>query len=290
MVKIITGLFFLNTIFQSNMEFCKILFRTEGVEKAYPLLSNDGKRILYQSNATGKWQLLISDLAGNNQVAVTKNNHNNNFANWSADNEWITFVSDRDGNEEIYLMRTNGKDLKRLTNDKSSDIHPYFSPDSKYILFNSTRGNGSYDIYRYTIKTGLTERLTNTIEDENYARYSPDMKKIIYVKSGKFGDDLFVMNTVNKLSENITNTPETIDNWPMFDKNGTWIYFTSKSNGSQCIFKMKPDGSEVTQITYPTEEDEVHARVCVSSDNKKIIFNRKIGKTIEIWEYRLDPS
>ncbi len=51
MIKIITGLFFLNTLFQSNIEFCKILFRTEGVENAYPRLSNDGKKIMYQSNA-----------------------------------------------------------------------------------------------------------------------------------------------------------------------------------------------------------------------------------------------
>ena len=188
------------------------------------------------------------------------------------------------------MMRSNGKDMKRLTNHKGSDIHPYFSPDSRYILFNSTRGNGSYDIYRYTIKTGLTERITNTKEDENYARYSPDMKSIVYTKTDKKSDDLYVMNVTNKVSENITNTPEIPDNWPTFDKNGSWIYFSSMKNGSNCIFKMKPDGSEVTQITYPLEDDEEHARVFISQDNKTIIFNKKVGKTIEIWKYRLDPS
>lgn len=290
MVKIITGLFFLNTIFQSNMEFCKIIFRMEGVENAYPRLSSDSKRILYQSNSTGKWQLLIYDITNNIHKEVTKDKFNNNFADWSTDNEWITFVSDRDGNEEIYLMRTNGKDLKRITTDKGRDIHPHFSPDGKQILFSSTRGNGSLDIYKYTIKTNSIERITYTKEEELFARYSPDMKKIVYSKMDDKTDDVFVLNVNTHVSENLTNTPEVQDGWPMYNKNGNWIYYSSTKNGSRCIFKMKPDGSEVTQVTYPTEDNEEHARVFVSQDEKTLLFNKKIGKTMEIWKIALNES
>lgn len=290
MVKIITGLFFLNTLFQSNMEFCKILFRTEGVENAYPHLSIDSKRILYQSNATGKWQLLIFDLNTNSHIEVTKDKFNNNFADWSTDNEWISFVSDRDGNEEVYLMRTNGKDLKRITNDKGSDIHPHFSPDGKQLLFSSTRGNGTLDIYKYVIKTGALERITYTKEDELFARYSPDMKKIVYSKMGEKTDDVFVLNVTTHQSENLTNTPDIQDGWPMYNKTGDWIYYSTVKNGSRCIFKMKQDGTDVTQITFPTEEKEEHARVFVSQDEKTLIFNKKTGKTISIWTANLNPS
>jgi Tol biopolymer transport system component len=290
MVKIITGLFFLNTLFQSNMELCKILFRTEGVENAYPQLSADAKRILYQSNASGKWQLMIFDLNSNAHVEITKDKFNNNFADWSEDNEWITFVSDRDGNEEVYLVRTNGKDLKRITTDKGRDIHPHFSPDGKQLLFSSTRGNGSLDIYKYTIKTGMVERLTYTKEEELFARYSPDMKKIVYSKMDAKTDDVFVMNVTTHQTENLTNTPDEQDGWPMFNKTGNWIYYSAMKNNSRCIFKMKPDGSDVTQVTFPVEENEEHARVSVSQDEKTLIFNKKNGKTISIWTHNLNPS
>lgn len=294
MVKIITGLFFLNTLFQSNLEFCKILFHTEGVENAYPQLSNDSKRILYQSNASGHWQLMIFDLNINTHLELTKDKFNNNYADWSEDNEWITFVSDRDGNEEIYLMRTNGKELKRVTNYKGSDIHPHFSPDGKFILFSSTRGNGSYDIYKYTIKTSAIERITYTKEEELFARYSPDMSKIVYSKMDdtKNTDDVYVLNISTQRTENLTNTPEEVDGWPIFNKTGDWIYYSAVKNNSRCIFKMKPDGSDVTQITFPTDEkiNEEHARVSVSKDEKTLIFNKKKGKTISIWTHNLNPS
>lgn len=290
MVKIITGLFFLNTILQSNMEFCRTLFRTEGIQNAQPHLSKDGERVLYQSNATGKWQLMIFNQLTNTHTELTNNHFNNYDADWSLNNEWVSFVSDRDGNEELYLMKSNGTELKRLTNDKARDVNPYFSPDNKYILFNSTRGNGSLDIYRYTIKTSTIERITNTKENETFARYSPDMKKIVYLKNDEKTDDVFLLNTLTNQSENITNTPDEADSWPMFNKTGEWIYFSSVKNGAQCIFKMKPNGSNVTQITYPSDDLEENSRVYISHDEKTMLFNKKVGKTLEVWGCTLDPS
>src|SRR5262245_36988508 len=132
---------------------CKTIYRVNDKESAYPRFSNDNKKILFQSNASGKWQLQVLDIALNSVRNITHDTANNNFPDWSPDNKLIAFVSDRDGNEEIYLLNTIDSSLKRITNDAARDIHPYFSPDGNFILFNSTRGNGSLDIYRYEIKT-----------------------------------------------------------------------------------------------------------------------------------------
>lgn len=40
---------------------------------------------------------------------------------WSPDGGWILFLSERDGNREVYRMRRDGKDLARLTNDLGVD-------------------------------------------------------------------------------------------------------------------------------------------------------------------------
>ena len=40
----------------------------------------------------------------------------------------IAFVSDRDGNDEIYIMNANGSGLKRLTNNPGIDGYPSWSP------------------------------------------------------------------------------------------------------------------------------------------------------------------
>jgi len=76
-----------------------VLLHEDGVENAYPRLSRDGKRILYQSNRTGKWQLYIMDITTKKQERITNDAFNNNFVDWSMDGLWVAFVSDRDGNE-----------------------------------------------------------------------------------------------------------------------------------------------------------------------------------------------
>ena len=73
-----------------------ILLSEPGVENAYPRLSNDGRRILYQSNRTGSWQLFIVDTTTREQQRLTTDTFNNNFVDWSADNEWVAFVSRAD--------------------------------------------------------------------------------------------------------------------------------------------------------------------------------------------------
>ena len=55
----------------------------------------------------------------------------------------IAFVSDRDGNDEIYVMTATGSGVTRLTNNAAVDISPRWSPDGKKIVFASDR-DGNY--------------------------------------------------------------------------------------------------------------------------------------------------
>ena len=53
----------------------------------------------------------------------------------SVSNGKIAFVSQRDGNEEIYVMNADGSNVQRLTFDPvgspKSDVNPTWSPDGK---------------------------------------------------------------------------------------------------------------------------------------------------------------
>ena len=258
-----------------------ILLSEQNIENAYPRLSKDGGSVLYQSNRAGKWQLYVLDINTKTSVQLTNDAHNNNFPDWDATNEWIAFVSDKDGNEEIYLMRKDGSGLRRLTNDPQRDIHPYFSPDGKYLLFNSTRGNGSLDIYRISLSDNKTERITDTKENETCARYSPDMKHIVFLRNDDMSDDIFIMDVSNGLNKNITNDPSVRDGWPMFSSDGNWVYYSSMQDGPFNIFKVNTDGKNKQRLTNaaPGEED---ARVYAAKDDKSIIYNKKYGNTIDI--------
>ena len=263
-----------------------LLYKLEGKESAYPRISSKGNKILFQSNEAGHWQLMTYDMTSQVKTPVTNDSFNNNFPDWSADNQWIAFTSDRDGDEEIYIMMSDGSKLKRITYDPGRDIHPYFSPDGKYLLFNSTRGNGSFDIYRYELHTGKILRLSDTPADETCARYSPDMKHILYLKNDSSLDDIFLADSLNQNQRNLTNTPFMRDGWPAFDHNGKWIYYSTMPSGYYCIYRMNLEGKDISQLTLggPMLED---ARVSIAQDHSFLVFNRRIGETIEIRKLNL---
>jgi TolB protein len=260
---------------------CKTILSVAGKELAYPRFSKDNNIVLYQSNESGKWQICMTNLATGKQRLLSDGKYNDNFPDWNASNDRIAFVSDRDGNEEIYVLDIKIGKLERLTSDAARDIHPYFSPDGKYLLFNSTRGNGSLDVYRYTFSNKKTERLTATAEHETCARYSPDMKKIVFLRNDDAEDDVYLMDTKTLKETNLTQTPHQRDGWPVFDNMGTWIYFSTMRSGSFAIYRATLKGNKLQQLTFPSVGEE-DARAFVSSDGRTLLYNKRKGSDIDI--------
>ena len=81
----------------------------------------------------------------------------------------IAFITNRDGNREIYLMNSDGSNQHRLTNTPKDEQAPTWSPDGRRIAFVSIR-NGNSDIYVMDADGGEVTRLTfDPAEDKNPA-------------------------------------------------------------------------------------------------------------------------
>jgi Tol biopolymer transport system component len=65
------------------------------------------------------------------------------MCDWSPTGEWIAFASDRDENYEIWLVRPDGSDLRKLIGGGGRNNHPIFSPDGQWIVFTSQRAGFS---------------------------------------------------------------------------------------------------------------------------------------------------
>jgi PKD repeat protein len=63
----------------------------------------------------------------------------------------IVFTSNRDGNNEIYIMNTNGSEPVNVTNNASNDRQATWSPDGSQVVFTSDRDDGTNDIYTLAI-------------------------------------------------------------------------------------------------------------------------------------------
>ena len=70
------------------------------------------------------------------------------------------FVSDKDGNPEIYIMDSTGGNIVRLTNNDVRDDQPVWSPDGKQIAFVSYL-DGDAEIFVMKSDGSDQRRITN---------------------------------------------------------------------------------------------------------------------------------
>lgn len=104
--------------------------RPIGTWNSFPNWSHDGSRIVFQSrdNSDFPFQIYVMDASGTGNPVQLTSEGNNELAAWSPDDHWIAFRSNRDGNNEIYMMLADGSKQTNLTNDPGNDSHPAWLP------------------------------------------------------------------------------------------------------------------------------------------------------------------
>ena len=121
----------------------------------------------------------------------------------------ITFVSDRDGNPEIYVMEVDGNNARNLTNNPDKDFQPSWSPDSNRIAFSSDRRGDfeNFDIYVMDVDGGNQQKLTNNRGDDSAPSWSPDSNRIAFYSRRDGNAEIYVMDVDGGNPQNLTNNP-----------------------------------------------------------------------------------
>lgn len=78
----------------------------------------------------------------------------------------IAFVSNRDGNMEIYVMEVDGGNQRRLTTNRYQDWDPSWSPDGKQIALVSIKDGFGMGIYVVDANGKNQQRLTDDLSHE----------------------------------------------------------------------------------------------------------------------------
>lgn len=107
----------------------------------------------------------------------------------SPDGEWLVFNSKEGNQEDISVIRQDGKSLRQLTNDLYKDRAPRWSPDGKRIAFYSDR-SGHYEVWTINPDGSALQQLTHVSGPMvTHPIWSPDSTRLAYHQMG----GLFIM-------------------------------------------------------------------------------------------------
>lgn len=97
----------------------------------------------------------------------------------SPDGRAIVYVSDVDGDLDLYTFDLETKAVVQITTDPGADNFPSWSPDGERILFMSDR-TGDWDVFETVLATGATRNLTHHPAHDFRPRYAPDGLRIVF--------------------------------------------------------------------------------------------------------------
>jgi TolB protein len=133
------------------------------------------------------------------------------FPAWSPNGRHIAFVSDRAGTPQVYVMRTDGTRVTRLTNDPNGVVEgPDWSPDGSKIAF-AAGPVGGEDVFVMNADGSQKTGLTSDPAGDFAPAWSPDGTQIAFLSLRvPGGRNVFVMNADGSNQHSIT-SPGSMD-------------------------------------------------------------------------------
>jgi tricorn protease len=158
---------------------------------------------------------------------------------WSLDGKWIAYMSDRTGEDELYIVPQDGKGEEiRITRDGHCyRFAPVWSPDSKKLLF----ADKDLKLYYLDIeeKQVILVDSTKNWEIKRYS-WSPDSRWIAYAKPAKNHMSSIFLYSLDQKSIFRVTDDFTDDTDPVFDREGKFLYFLSQRDFNAALGEFEP--------------------------------------------------
>ncbi|HET9985505.1 MAG TPA: BamA/TamA family outer membrane protein [Longimicrobiales bacterium] len=176
--------------------------------------SPDGRYIAFSAQTGGSDDLYIYDVRSRRMLRKLRFKLNGvTSPSWSPDGRRIVFSGNDGGITDLFVTDLNGH-VRRLTDDRYTDMTPAWSPDGKTIAFTTDRGEdtdfatlryGNYRVALVHLADGRIERLPHQETGKNHnPAWSPDGRQLLWVSDRTGNNDLYLYDLTTQEFSRLT--------------------------------------------------------------------------------------
>lgn len=193
---------------------------------SYYSFSKDGKKMVFtakdtSSNIEKNAFDPVTEKVNGSPVQITSGNRQFGAVKLSPDNEWIVFASVIQ-QEDLYVARSDGSEIRKLTNDLEKDVTPAWLGNTGRIIFQSDRKGLDWEIWKINSDGSGLQQLTQPSEKFGSGVWnplaSPDGTKIAV--QNEYGTHIFDI-TGTLPTKKVTTLPRS-NGWPDFFAATSW--------------------------------------------------------------------
>lgn len=277
----------------------------------FPSLSPDGKTIAFSYQG----DIWTVPSTGGQANRLTIHEAYESMPEFSPDGEKILFVTERNGNQDIYTINKDGSDLKRITFHSANDAEATWKGNNT-IIFTTRRNYVSVEreseFHAIPASGGTPERFLDLLGSEPEVNGAHDLMAFVRggcriereAYRGPANRDIWLYNPNNQRFLEVTND-EGQDVKPQWGKSNE-LFFLSARNGKYNIHRTLVDlnANEVGPIEAVTNfNDEGIRHFDISADGSTLVYikgtdvkimNLTSGSTTDVnigvtEDYRFDP-
>lgn len=232
----------------------------------------------YSWSFDDNYDIFTSDLQGKNIQRLTKEKGYDAEGSYSPDGQWIAFASNRAGYTEtltgedkklfdqdssymmdIYIMKADGTQVKRLTNSKGYDGGPFFSADGKKITWRRFSPNGSTaEIFTMNVDGSDQKQITHLKSMSWAPFFHPSGDYVIFGSSvlGYSNFELFIVDAAGTKAPVRVTFDEGFDGLPVFTPDGNGLSWTHRNEkGESQILIAKWDDALARKLLGLSAQD-----------------------------------
>jgi TolB protein len=198
-----------------------------------PAWSPDSRQLAYVSFEGSRSSIWVQTLRTGNRILASSDPGVNGAPAFSPDGRQLVMtLGGEDGNLDIYVMDLATREKRRLTTHRAIDTEGSWSPDGRYIYFNSDRAGGP-QVYRVPVSGGTPERITFEGSYNARPRLSPDGKKMAVVHNDR-GNFRIAVYDLERDNQMVIVSAGRQDESPSFAPNSdTLIYATRQARNGE---------------------------------------------------------